>query len=205
MVLILSLKTALELVDLGQHFRIRRKLLAYLLYSADHRRVVTAIEDPSDHRVRVVVEHVANEIHRDMAGVNKWAKSLCPTHFLDRESIKVGHDRSDSFRFEHDLLSAEVREMSFGEFEADWLLAEVGKGSEHGNRALELADVVTNPLGDPLGDVVGQGDALSFGLRTENCDSCFEVRLINLGDEALEQAATKRSCSPARSRGERST
>ena len=81
--------------------------------------------------------------------------------------------------------------MGLGELEGDGLLAQVGEGAQHGDRALELTNVVAHALGDPLGDVVGQGDALALGLRAQDGDAGLEVGLVDLGDEPLEQAATE--------------
>ena len=121
----------------------------------------------------------------------KRSESFGSPHFLDRETVEVGDDRQDRLGLQDDLLLAEIGEVGLGELEGDGLLAKVGEGAQHGDGALELTDVVAHALGDPLGHVVGKGDALAFGLRTKDRDAGLEVGLIDLGDESLEETATE--------------
>ena len=93
MSLILSLKTALKLIDLGQHFGIRRELLADFLHPTNDGCVVTAVKDASDHRVGVVIEHVSNEVHGHVTGMDERAEALGSPHLLDGEAVEVSHDR----------------------------------------------------------------------------------------------------------------
>src|ERR1700722_5722340 len=72
----LSLEPTLELVDLGEHLRIDRDLFFDLLDAADDGRVISSVEDPRDHRVRVVVQEVADQVHGDVTRVHQWPQPL---------------------------------------------------------------------------------------------------------------------------------
>ena len=46
-------------------------------------------------------------------------------------------------------------------------------------------------MGDPLGYVIRQRDPFTFGLRTKDRDPGFEVGLVDLGDQALEETTSE--------------
>jgi len=66
----LPLQTSLQLIDLTEHFTVKRELLSDLFHTADYRGVITTVKDSGDHGIRVVVEQIANEIHRDVTRVH---------------------------------------------------------------------------------------------------------------------------------------
>jgi len=83
--------------------------------------------------------------------------------------------------------------MRFGEFERDRLLAQVGEGAQHRDRTLQLTNVVSDTVCDPLRHVVRERDALTLGLRSKDGDPRLEVRLIDLVTKPWRRRLRKRS------------
>ena len=81
------------MIYLREHFGIRRELFSDLFYPADDGCVVSSVEDSRDHGVGVVIEHVSNEVHSHVTGMDEWAEPLGTSDFLDGETIEVSHDR----------------------------------------------------------------------------------------------------------------
>ena len=82
------------------------------------------------------------------------------------------------------LLGEEVGEDHPDVLRGERLLVEVGEGGDAGERALELADVVGDRLGDELQHLVGDVDGLALGLLAQDGEAGLEVRWLDVGDQA---------------------
>ena len=79
----LSLESALELIDLSEHFWVHCDLFFDLLHATYHRRVIAPVEDPRDHRIGVVVQEVSNQVHGDVPCVHQRSQTFRTTNVLD--------------------------------------------------------------------------------------------------------------------------
>jgi hypothetical protein len=182
----LTLELLRQRIDLGEQFDIDRDLFLDFFYCTDHRGVITTIEDSCDHGVRIIVQQVANQVHRNVASLNQWSQPLGAQDVFGAQTIKIGYGLHNCLGFEHNMLVSEAGEVFLRQFERDGNLVQVGECPQHRDGALELSNVVADAVGNPFGDVVGQGNPLGLGLRAQDGDSRLEVGLINMSDESLE-------------------
>jgi hypothetical protein len=154
----------------------------------EDRGVVLAAEALADVGKRVAGE-LPGEVHRDLAGKGDGLRAGLGAEVVRLDAEDLAHAALDVVGGDQALLGApDVREDLVGEIETEIAAGEAAEGADPNERALELADVGLDLVRDEEGEVVGEREAVELGLLLQDGDAGFEVRRLDVGDEAPFEA-----------------
>ena len=154
--------------------------------------MVALAEDPTDGRIAVVRE-LPGQVHGDLARRDQRSGAARTAEGLDGEAVAGGRGVENHLRRDATRLSGQdqVREDLFGLGQRDGLVVELGEGTDAGEGALELPDVVLHVGGDELQDVVGDLLVFAERLGAQDGQTGLEIGRVDLGDEPGEESAAQ--------------
>jgi len=178
--------------DLVERFFVFTHEALGLVDGVDHGGVVAATEEARDGWV-TQLGHVAEHVHGDLASRDQWSLAGLALQGFHRES-EVSSHLSEHFLVGAVLWSScgeKVGQLLLGHGHGGWLTGEVGIGGDSDESAFQLTDVRSDVRGNELQNVGGKRGVVPICLISKDCEPGFEVRRLNIGDEAPAEAATE--------------
>ena len=157
--------------------------------------MVLAAEAAADVGVGVARE-LAGEVHGELAGEGDGLGPGLGPEVLGFDVEDLG-DAAEDVVDRHEVLlrPPDVGEDLLGEVEGQRAAGEVAEGADADEGALELADVRLDAVGDEVGDVVGERDAVELGLLLEDRHAGLELRRLDVGASCPDRNRERRRSS----------
>ena len=151
--------------------------------------MIATAEQPGDRRIAQIGEF-AEHVHGDLAGGDQRALTAATLEVLDRKLQDLG-DVGEQLVIGAGLglaVDEQIGELGLGEVGGDRHLVQTREGSHPDQGAFEFADVGGDVGGDEFECFVGYEDPVAFRLVAKDCQTCFEIRRLDVGDEAPLEA-----------------
>jgi hypothetical protein len=136
-------------------------------------------------------EGFANKVHGDLAGEGHGAAVVPTLEIGDLNAVVMGNEADDVGGGGVALLGEDVVKGSAGGFEGGTRPGEGEKDEDAVEVTLQLAHVFAHPTGEKKDDVVGEIDALSVGFLAKNGAFGLQVRGLDIGHEAPDEAGAQ--------------
>src|SRR5690606_23846248 len=179
------------MADLFDHLGklwLRFHLILHALAGVDHGRVVAPAEVEADGLQRVLRELFA-EIHGHLPRLNDLALAGFRPHEILRNVEILARDALDLFDGQIDArILDEIPQHVLRHRQVHLAIVQGRVRQQPDQRALEFADVAFHVVGDELDDLVGEIDAVVFGLAIQDGDARLELRLLEVGGQAPLEA-----------------
>ena len=135
----------------------------------------------------------AAQIHRDLAGLGQRTRLARPSQFVDAglEVLRGGGHDGRGADLHRGGVGDEIAQHDLGQRLVDGGLVQRRERGDPDERALEFADVALDAAGDQLQDITGHVEAVHLSLLAQNGDPRFQLRRLDIGDEAPFEAGAQ--------------